>query len=90
MYTKLSTFPQCQFCYKLKLDLKKIAISKLDVFKKKLVVKNKVLCHKTGATNLLSNKGQDWVHVLLSRLLSCLVSTLVIRERNVKEADLVV
>ena len=38
MYTKLSTCPQCQFCYKLKLDLKKIAISKLDVFFKKLVV----------------------------------------------------
>ena len=61
---------------------------------KKLVVKNikktRVYATKLEQQILLSNKGQDWGHVLLSRLLSCLVSTLVIRERNVKEADLVV
>ena len=56
---------------------------------KKLVVKNikkRFYDTKLEQKFLLSNKGQ----VLLSRLLSCLISTLVIRERNVKEADLVV
>ena len=56
-----------------------------DFFKKAVVktLKTSFYATKLEQQILLSNKGQDWMHILLSRLISYFISTLVIRERNV-------
>ena len=65
----------------------------MQLFKKLVVKKHKkqgFMPQNWSNQFCLADKGQDWVLILLSRLLSYLVSALVIREQNVKEADLVV